>query len=113
MTAFREKIKDFLAAQGMIKGHSGSGTRSSEQEGMLILISDTGRSGSSSPPTPTLSASSSNDDHYRPGGLATSHIRDGTYPTLSMHQPPPPYNHGRYLTSLASVFVPALIFCFL
>ncbi|KAI9428311.1 hypothetical protein H4582DRAFT_790642 [Lactarius indigo] len=49
VTMFREKIKDFLAAQGMIKGHSGSGTRSSDQEGMLVLVTDHGRSDTSSP----------------------------------------------------------------
>ncbi|KAH9052991.1 fungal-specific transcription factor domain-containing protein [Lactarius deliciosus] len=47
VTMFREKIKDFLAAQGMIKGHSGSGTRTSEQEGMLVLVTEHGRSDTS------------------------------------------------------------------
>lgn len=58
---FREKIKDFLAAQGMIKGHSGSGTRSSDQEGMLVLVTDHGRSDTSSPHSPALSVDSSDD----------------------------------------------------
>jgi len=87
VTVFREKIKDFLAAQGMIKGHSGSGARSPEQEGMLMLVSESsGQSESSSPPTPTLSSTSS-DDHRH----ATSYVRDGHYPALSM-QSQPSYN---------------------
>ncbi|KAI9463212.1 fungal-specific transcription factor domain-containing protein [Lactarius psammicola] len=64
VTMFREKIKDFLAAQGMIKGHSGSGTRSSDQEGMLVLVTDHGRSDTSSPHSPALSIDSSEDRRH-------------------------------------------------
>jgi C6 transcription factor Pro1 len=81
---FREKIKDFLAAQGMIKGHSGSGTRTSEQEGMLVLINDHGRSDTSSPHSPALSVDSS-DDHRRPNGHNVSSLRhDPHYPSISL-----------------------------
>ncbi|KAI0052302.1 hypothetical protein FA95DRAFT_1381166 [Auriscalpium vulgare] len=83
VTVFREKIKDFLAAQGMIKGHSGSGTRASDQEGMLVLVSESGRSDASSPHSPTLSASSSED--HRPRGLAVSDERTSQYPIMPMH----------------------------
>ncbi|KAI0067251.1 hypothetical protein BV25DRAFT_1794791, partial [Artomyces pyxidatus] len=94
VTVFREKIKDFLAAQGMIKGHSGSGTRSSEQEGMLVLVTESGRSDSSSPQSPTLSATSSSDDH-RPSGLAISNERMMHYPPISM-PPSQQYSSGMY-----------------
>ncbi|KAA1467751.1 hypothetical protein DENSPDRAFT_769670 [Dentipellis sp. KUC8613] len=95
VTVFREKIKDFLAAQGMIKGHSGAGARASEQEATLVLVQEPGRSDSSSPPTPTLSASS---DEHRYSGIATSNVRDGGthYPTLAMPPQPNSYSSGRY-----------------
>ena len=81
---FREKIKDFLAAQGMIKGHSGSGTRTSEQEGMLVLVTDHGRSETSSPHSPALSVDSS-EDHRRPNGHNISSLRhDPHYPSISL-----------------------------
>jgi len=51
----REKIKAFLASQGMIKGHSASGPRNSEQEFLFLRRVDEYSSDSSaSPPTPTL-----------------------------------------------------------
>ncbi|KAI6123526.1 hypothetical protein EV401DRAFT_1946244 [Pisolithus croceorrhizus] len=58
----REKIKSFLASQGMIKGHSGSGPRSSEQEPPILHLSNEYASPSTTPQTPTLSISSSNED---------------------------------------------------
>ncbi|EKM78083.1 hypothetical protein AGABI1DRAFT_101348 [Agaricus bisporus var. burnettii JB137-S8] len=53
----RDKIKSFLASQGMIKGHSGSGARSSEQPPILRLTLESDStpyhsSPSSSPPSP-------------------------------------------------------------
>ncbi|KAI0288799.1 fungal-specific transcription factor domain-containing protein [Russula brevipes] len=81
VTAFREKIKDFLAAQGMIKGHSGSGARSSDQEGMLVLMSDHGRSDTSSPHSPALSVDSSEDRRHN--GHNVSNIRSH-YPSISL-----------------------------
>ncbi|KAH9995654.1 hypothetical protein BJV74DRAFT_829351 [Russula compacta] len=91
VTMFREKIKDFLAAQGMIKGHSGSGARSSEQEGMLVLITDHGRSDTSSPQSPALSVDSSED--RRPNGHSISSIRHDHYPPISL---PPQHSHSGY-----------------
>ncbi|KAG2351754.1 hypothetical protein BDR07DRAFT_1017541 [Suillus spraguei] len=35
----REKIKNFLAAQGMIKGHSGAGPRPNDQEPSILSLS--------------------------------------------------------------------------
>ncbi|GBE87848.1 hypothetical protein SCP_1200730 [Sparassis crispa] len=89
VTELREKIKTFLASQGMIKGHSGSGPRASEQEPQMLVLVDNLRASPSSPPTPTLSASSS-DGHRPHNGLATSFVRDGShYPPM---QPEPPYS---------------------
>jgi len=36
----REKIKTFLASQGMIKGHSGPGPRNSDQQPQILMLSD-------------------------------------------------------------------------
>ncbi|KAF5359684.1 hypothetical protein D9756_003089 [Leucocoprinus leucothites] len=62
----RDKIKSFLASQGMIKGHSGSGARSSEQPTILRLtLNDDNspyHSGSSSSP-PSRSQTLSNEDY--------------------------------------------------
>ncbi|KAJ2990813.1 hypothetical protein NUW54_g8366 [Trametes sanguinea] len=38
VTELREKIKTFLASQGMIKGHSGSGPRSTEQDPQVLIL---------------------------------------------------------------------------
>jgi hypothetical protein len=60
VSEMRDKIKAFLAAQGMIKGHSGSGPRGSDHElPILRLEEDNTPSSSESPPTPTLSLSPS------------------------------------------------------
>jgi C6 transcription factor Pro1 len=73
----REKIKAFLAAQGMIKGHSGSGPRNAEQEPPMLRLADDYSSSSESPPTPTLSLAS-HEDHlrHRHPGLTISAIRE-------------------------------------
>ncbi|TFY56798.1 hypothetical protein EVG20_g8787, partial [Dentipellis fragilis] len=94
VTVFREKIKDFLAAQGMIKGHSGAGARAAEQEATLVLVQEPGRSDSSSPPTPTLSASS---DEHRYSGIATS-----TSATAAPTTPPLPCRHSRLPIALVA-----------
>ncbi|KAH9950001.1 fungal-specific transcription factor domain-containing protein [Amylocystis lapponica] len=92
VTELREKIKSFLASQGMIKGHSGSGPRTSEQDPQMLVLVDNIRASPSSPPTPTLSASSS-DGHRPHGGLNTSFVRDGShYPPM---QPEPQYSASR------------------
>ncbi|KAK7016315.1 fungal-specific transcription factor domain-containing protein [Favolaschia claudopus] len=52
----RDKIKGFLASQGMIKGHSGASHRGPEP-GFLALNEDSTPSSSESPPTPTLTLS--------------------------------------------------------
>ncbi|KAJ7227412.1 fungal-specific transcription factor domain-containing protein [Mycena pura] len=59
VAGMRTKIKDFLAAQGLIKGHSGSGPRGAEHQPFLRLDEDSTPSSSQSPPTPTLSLSPS------------------------------------------------------
>jgi hypothetical protein len=77
----REKIKCFLASQGMIKGHSGPGPRSGEQQPQVLVLCD--RSEPGSPQTPTLSASSS-EGHRSPALHATSFVRDPDYPPISL-----------------------------
>jgi hypothetical protein len=94
----REKIKDFLAAQGMIKGHSGSGTRTSEQEGMLVLVADNGRSDTSSPHSPA--SVNSSDDHCRPNGrnISSSHYNPH-YTSVSLSAQ---HSHTGYLSQCMS-----------
>ena len=69
---------------------------------MLILVENLRTQSPSSPPTPTLSASSS-DGHRPVGGLATSFVRDGSH-----YQPaPPPMQHEPpYSTSASSSSFP-------
>ncbi|KAG6862510.1 hypothetical protein C0995_000058 [Termitomyces sp. Mi166 len=71
----REKIKIFLASQGMIKGHSGTGPRGAETESpTLHLRTEEYSESSESPPTPTLSLT----DTSRPYHMISS-IRDDPY----------------------------------
>jgi hypothetical protein len=72
-----------LAAQGMIKGHSGSGTRTNDQEGMLVLVQDHGRDDTSSPHSPALSIDSS-DDRRHSGHNISSLRHDPHYPSISL-----------------------------
>ncbi|KAF8071855.1 fungal-specific transcription factor domain-containing protein [Lyophyllum atratum] len=64
VTELREKIKVFLAAQGMIKGHSGSGPRGSENEQPTLRLAEDYSDSSASPPTPTLSLSADPIRHH-------------------------------------------------
>ncbi|EGO24357.1 hypothetical protein SERLADRAFT_467519, partial [Serpula lacrymans var. lacrymans S7.9] len=79
----REKIKTFLAAQGKIKGHSGSGPRSSDLEPTILPLTLEHSSSSSSPRTPTLSVSSGDE----------MHVRSQYHPMRDIH----PYAHGTSL----------------
>jgi len=89
----REKIKTFLASQGMIKGHSGPGPRNSEQQPQILMLSD--RVEPRSPPTPTLSATSSSEGHRSP---VTSYVRDAPeYPHIPLDQPT--YNNSSSMHS--------------
>ncbi|KZT02277.1 uncharacterized protein LAESUDRAFT_434938 [Laetiporus sulphureus 93-53] len=72
VTELREKIKTFLASQGMIKGHSGSGPRATDQDPQMLILVENMRSSPSSPPTPTLSASSSETHRPHGGPCSTS-----------------------------------------
>ena len=79
----REKIKTFLASQGMIKGHSGPGPRNSDQQPQILILSE--RVEPRSPPTPTLSTASSSEGHRSP---VTSYVREGQeYSHIPMEQP--------------------------
>ncbi|RDB26195.1 C6 finger domain transcription factor nosA [Hypsizygus marmoreus] len=83
----REKIKAFLAAQGMIKGHSGSGPRGSEHEQPTLRLTDEYSSSSESPPTPTLSlASDSTHRHHN-----VSSVREDTRWASAHHMDSPGY----------------------
>jgi len=70
VSVMREKIKHFLASQGMIKGHSGSGPRSPEREPITLRLVEefSGSDSSTNSPSPELS----DDSHV----LTMSNIRD-------------------------------------
>ncbi|KAG5726235.1 Transcriptional regulatory protein pro-1 [Termitomyces sp. T112] len=73
----REKIKIFLASQGMIKGHSGTGPRGAETESpTLHLRAEEYSESSESPPTPTLSLTDTSRPHHM-----ISSIRGDPYST--------------------------------
>ncbi|KAJ7650027.1 fungal-specific transcription factor domain-containing protein [Roridomyces roridus] len=59
VSEMRDKIKVFLAAQGMIKGHAGAGARGSDQALPILKLEEdsTTPSSSESPPTPALTLS--------------------------------------------------------
>ncbi|KAG1821624.1 uncharacterized protein BJ212DRAFT_1332542, partial [Suillus subaureus] len=61
----RQKIKDFLASQGMIKGHSGMSSRCNDQEPSILSLSADYASPSTSPQTPTLSIDDEHDDYIQ------------------------------------------------
>ncbi|KAI0768032.1 hypothetical protein BD413DRAFT_566204 [Trametes elegans] len=89
VTELREKIKTFLASQGMIKGHSGSGPRSTEQDPPVLVLVDQlhTHTSPSSPPTPTLSAASSSEGQRPPhNGMNTSFERAPHYPAIPPEQ---------------------------
>ncbi|KAF9223695.1 hypothetical protein BS17DRAFT_880306 [Gyrodon lividus] len=87
----RDKIKTFLASQGMIKGHSGSAPRSSDQEPQILSLSSDYPSPSNSPQTPTLSISSNNEERssypLRGGHYSDSHDRLPVMQELSPDSP--------------------------
>ncbi|KAI0342711.1 hypothetical protein BDW22DRAFT_1329876 [Trametopsis cervina] len=89
VTELREKIKTFLASQGMIKGHSGSGPRSNESDPpILVLVENLQASPpAATPPTPTLSAAT--HEPVRQQQSMTSYVRDPRDPA-PYHQPPLP-----------------------
>ena len=66
VSVFREKIKEFLAAQGMIKGHSGTNGRADEAQMSLTLVSDADlqSSESSSHDSPPPSSAPPSQDRY-------------------------------------------------
>jgi len=92
--AVRDRIKTHLAAQGMIKGHSGAGPRNAEREPPVLRLHDEypNSTSSASPPTPTLSISSS-DDNRRPG-LSISSMRDDSHYHPPLQPSLDPYHSG-------------------
>ncbi|KDQ57069.1 hypothetical protein JAAARDRAFT_47740 [Jaapia argillacea MUCL 33604] len=74
VATYRDKIKTFLASNGMIRGHANSGSRVAEQEANILRLTED--SDTSSAPSPTPSLSSCSDD-ARHGSVHTlSHVRD-------------------------------------
>ncbi|RPD68455.1 hypothetical protein L226DRAFT_344412 [Lentinus tigrinus ALCF2SS1-7] len=91
VTELREKIKTFLASQGMIKGHSGSGPRTTEEHPPVLVLVDHLHTSPSSPPTPTLSATSSEGQRPPHNGMNTSFER--APPPHYQTMPPPEQQH--------------------
>ena len=79
----REKIKAFLASQGMIKGHSGTASRAAEQDPQILALSADYVSPTNSPQTPTLSISSTNDERPSSYPLRTDRYPDNDRKTTS------------------------------
>ncbi|KAF7312575.1 hypothetical protein MIND_00271500 [Mycena indigotica] len=101
----RDKIKLFLAAQGMIKGHAGTGPRGADQDLPILRLDEDSvtPSSSESPPTPTLSLSPS-----EPSRMLISSVRD--QPWLSNAyglDDTPPYHDGIHHHAEPSLYSPA------
>jgi hypothetical protein len=101
----REKIKQFLASQGMIKGHSGGGVRPADQDpSVLNLSTEPGVlvPGSASSSTLSPATSEHQQRHGGPRMSPTSSVRDVPthehmvhFPSLPGGHPfPPPPNQG-------------------
>ncbi|KAI0707175.1 fungal-specific transcription factor domain-containing protein [Earliella scabrosa] len=98
VTELREKIKTFLASQGMIKGHSGSGPRTTEEHPPVLVLVDHLHTSPSSPPTPTLSATSSEGQRPPHNGMNTSFERaPAHYPAM-----PPPEQQQHYASGMST-----------
>ncbi|EIW57279.1 uncharacterized protein TRAVEDRAFT_125655 [Trametes versicolor FP-101664 SS1] len=105
VTELREKIKSFLASQGMIKGHSGSGPRSTDQDPPVLVLVDSLHTSPSSPPTPTLSATSSSEGPRPPhNGMNTSFERAPAHYTT---MPPEQQQYGHRLPHVGGSYYPA------
>ena len=87
----------------MIKGHSGAGPRNAEREPPVLRLHDEypNSTSSASPPTPTLSISSS-DDNRRPG-LSISSMRDDSHYHPPLQPSLDPYHAGAYSVSVPFV----------
>ncbi|KAG8213097.1 hypothetical protein J3R82DRAFT_11493 [Butyriboletus roseoflavus] len=93
----REKIKTFLASQGMIKGHSGSAPRDAEQEPQVLTLSADYGSPSNSPQTPTLSIPSTNDERPSSYPLRTDRYPDNDrLPVMHELSPDSPLDRSEY-----------------
>jgi C6 transcription factor Pro1 len=112
VTEIREKIKTFLASNGMIKGHSTNPARPGEDDAIILHFSDNDYSSSSlpsaknSPKSALLGLASTVDDYKLHPLDNTSSVRDQAS-SSSWHQLPPindPYNdhHSAHLLLSAS-----------
>jgi hypothetical protein len=93
----RDKIKTFLASQGMIKGHSGAAPRAAEQEPQILALSADYASPTNSPQTPTLSISSTHDERPSSYPLRTDRYPDNDRKT--------PVCHSSFLPNPSQVYL--------
>lgn len=91
----REKIKSFLASQGMIKGHSGSGSRNvdSNQPGPVLMLSDPlgGKMPGSSSNGAVDATSGPRSAGSSAGSSPQSPRSPPVPPSTLYHHPPPPH----------------------
>ncbi|KAH0833230.1 hypothetical protein J3R83DRAFT_12290 [Lanmaoa asiatica] len=92
----REKIKTFLASQGMIKGHSGSAPRAAELEPQVLSLSVDYVSPTNSPQTPTLSIPSTNDEHALYRSILPAHPSLSGLPVMHELSPDSPLDRSEY-----------------
>lgn len=83
----RDKIKTFLASQGMIKGHSGAAPRVAEHDPQILTLSADYPSPTNSPQTPTLSIPSTNDERPSSYPLRTDRYPDNDRKTSPLPLP--------------------------
>ncbi|KAJ3995808.1 fungal-specific transcription factor domain-containing protein [Lentinula boryana] len=116
VTELRDKIKSFLASQGMIKGHSGSGPRAAEQEPPTLHLSTQNYNDpSQSPPSQLLvlndegvrqgPISNVRDWHYAPSGVPGAPA--GFHPANMIQHPHPPYALSQHHPMIVSPTPPA------
>ncbi|KAL0060183.1 hypothetical protein AAF712_013030 [Marasmius tenuissimus] len=113
VTDLRDKIKSFLASQGMIKGHSGPSQRTqthpeeSQEERATLKLASEGypSSASESPPANNhLVLSSSAEGNIRHAQVSVSNVREdghwagSPFPTGSIHETHPVLHHSPQAT---------------
>ncbi|KAK1231704.1 hypothetical protein PQX77_005190 [Marasmius sp. AFHP31] len=114
VTDLRDKIKTFLASQGMIKGHSGPSQRTQshpeepQEERATLKLASEGypSSASESPPANLLVLSSSAEENIRHAQVSNVRSEDGwsgaPFPTSSMHENHPVLHHSPQATRAES-----------
>jgi len=90
----REKIKQFLASQGMIKGHSGGGVRPADHDPSVLNLST--EPGALVPGNTSAPLGSSEHGHHHRAGprmAPISSVRDGPHEHMVHFPPPLPGGH--------------------